>query len=516
MSARPSRTGLALALIGVATLAAYASSFLVPFQFDDFGRIANNTPLLRGEWVAALKWMGNSRLLPSLTLIGDYRLYGTDPPGYHLLNLIVHLLASVGVYALARVIYRRAVPRAAWPAEWEGVFALTASLVFACHPVQVEAVTYIIQRSAAMATMFYVWSVVCFLVARLDARDGRRGRTGRLYAAAVLLGLCALLSKENAVTLPLAWLLAEWCFVGRPPLRTLAAGGIGLLGACAAVIGLKGIFWGAIGAELPSASLFLRNVITSIASPAGQVQPLSDVPRYALTEATVVPRYLLLLVRPWGMNVDHDVIWQTQLTGAVAAGTAVIAGLAVAGIVSARRVPPVGFGLWWFLLTLSVESSLMPLPDAMAERRLYLAMPGVGLVVASAVVAAWQRLPRLTAVAAWTALASLTGLTFSRNLVWQSPLSLWRDAAEKSPGKMRPLLNLGVAHHQAGQLDDAVQAYCAALQLAPDDEVVRDNLETALDQLGKLVMAGTAVKQNPDGSVVIELPDVATFCPAQK
>ncbi|MEO8601133.1 MAG: hypothetical protein ABI629_01015 [bacterium] len=516
MSAGRPRTWLALVILCAATLVAYASSFLVPFQFDDFGRIANNAPLLAGEWVAALKWMGNSRLLPSLTLIADYRLYGTEPLGYHVLNLLVHLLATAGVYVLARVIYRRAVPRPAWPVELEGVFAASAALVFACHPAQVEAVTYIIQRAAAMSAMFYVWSVVCFLVARLDARDGRRDRTRRLYAAAAGLGVCALLSKENAITLPLAWLLAEACFVRRPHLRRIAAYVGGLLIAGAAILVLKGIFSGPSGAEMPSLGTFVRNVILSIASPAGRVQPLSDVARYALTQATVVPQYLLLIVRPWVLSVDHDVVWQTHVSAAVVAGAGLIAAVAIAGVALLRRAPQVGFGMLWWLLTVSVESSLMPLPDAMAERRLYLAMPGVGLVVASGVVAAWRRLPRLTASAAVAILLLLIGLTFSRNLVWQSTLSLWRDAADKAPGKMRPWLNLGVAYHQAGQLDDAVQAYCAALHLAPDDELIRDNLESALEEMGKMEMQGNVVKRNPDGSMIIELPDVSTFCPEQK
>jgi len=513
VSVRPSRPWLALAVLGAAGTAAYTSSFLVPFQFDDFGRIANNEALQRGDWVAALKWMGNSRLLPSATLLGDYWLYGTEPLGYHVVNLLVHLGAAAGVYALARVIYRRGLSPLRWPAELDNVFALSAAMLFACHPVQVEAVTYIIQRSAAMATLFYVWSVVAFLSARLDVRDGRSGRTGRLYVAALVLAGCALLSKENAITLPLAWLLAEWCFVGRTPRRALIVGIGGLLLTSAAVMVLKGIFSGATGAELPSPGVFLRNVVVSVTSPAGRVQPLSDVSRYALTQATVLPRYLLLIVRPWGLNVDHDVVWQTSASAAVIAGAVAIGIWAVVGILLAHRAPPVGFGLLWCLLTISVESSLMPLPDAMAERRLYLPMAGVALVAASGVVVVWRRMPRLTAATAWGVLTALVALTFARNLVWQSTLSLWRDAAEKSPGKLRPLVNLGVAHHQAGQLDEAVQAYCAALKISPDDDVVRDNLESALDELGRLEVSGTVVTKNPDGSMIMELPDVATFCP---
>ena len=100
-------------------------------------------------------------------------------------------------------------------------FAGAAAFLFACHPLQTQAVTYVIQRSAAMAGTFYVWSLVAYLAARARADAGRSSRVA--YGACVLLAVAAVLSKENAVTLPMAVVLTEWAFFGiRGKLRRAA------------------------------------------------------------------------------------------------------------------------------------------------------------------------------------------------------------------------------------------------------------------------------------------------------
>jgi len=397
VSARPPRVWLALALLCLATLAAYAPSFLVPFQFDDYGRIASNEALQRGELLAALGWLGNSRLLASLTLWVDYHIYGDAPAGYHLLSLALHLVAACGVFALAAALCATPRLRGRGTPAYVLALATAAALVFAVHPIQSEAVAYIIQRSAVMAAAFYVWAVVCYVRGRNRARGVEPGTPRPMYAAAAVLGLAALLSKENAATLPLVLLAAEWIFFGRPRRRLLLAGAALLLAVVGSVTLLKVSLFNPLRPSGEPYFTFWRRVELSMTGYATGSTLTMTPPAavYARTQTTVLPRYLGLLVAPWGLNVDHDVPWQSAFSASTAAGLLLVAALVAAALASARRAPLVSFGLWWFLLALAVESSVVPLADAMAERRLYLAMPGVGLAAGSGFAALWRRAPRL-------------------------------------------------------------------------------------------------------------------------
>ncbi|MDX2165975.1 MAG: tetratricopeptide repeat protein [Deltaproteobacteria bacterium] len=512
---RPPRVWLALALLCVTTLIAYAPSFLVPFQFDDYGRLANNEPLQNGQLWAALTWLGNTRLLSSWTLWLDYQLYGDQPVGYHLLNLTLHLSAACGVFALAVALCATPRLRGRWTPRGALVLATVAALVFALHPLQTEAVTYIIQRAAVMAAAFYVWAVVCYVRGRNRAAAGAPAAARRLYLTSAGLGVAALLSKENAATLPFVLLAAEWIFVARPRRRAVLAGAVVLLALALALVAMKAAMWNPLLADGTPRFTFAQRMVLSV-SGYGTGSTLTATPpaaTYALTQALVLPRYLVLLVLPWGLNVDPDVAWQTAPSAAVLGGAALVVGLMLAAVAAARRAPVIGFGLWWLLLALSIESSVIPLADAMAERRLYLAMPGVGLIAGTLAAGLWRRAPRPAALASGALITALAVLTFARLLVWQSPLTLWRDAADKSPGKARPWLNLGVAHSLEGRNDRAIDAYCRALALQPDDDLTRENLELALMETGRMDPTDGKPVAQQDGGVIYELPDAAAYCP---
>ncbi len=477
------RAAAALAAVLIATLLAYLPSLAAPFQFDDWARIADNPGLSDGRLGLALGWLGAWRVLPGLTVIANYRLGGTEPFGYHVVNLGLHLATVAAVFALARL--AAATPRLAGRAAARHplVTATVAALLVGCHPLQTQAVTYIIQRATVLATLGYVAAVACWLRARLVQRGARRGRAGVWFAAAATCGLAALLSKENAVTLPLTLLLAELVLLGaRPSRRALLAGAAGSLLALLVPLVLVVRAWRPVlpGGSAPGWGTRLWQMLFAPPAAMGTVDPLA----YLLTQCTVVPRYLALLVRPWGLNVDHDVPVAHAPTLAVVAGAALVLAVLAAGLAAARRAPLVGFGLLWLLVALSVESSVLPISDLMMEHRMYLAMPGVGLAAGALVAAARQRAPRLAVAGTLVAAVALVALTFARNQVWQSPVSLWLDATDKAPGRVRAWVNLGVAHHLAGNLPAALDAYCTAYALAPDDPIAQDNLAIAAEQLG--------------------------------
>jgi hypothetical protein len=465
---------LLLALVLAATAAAYARTFTVPFQFDDHDQILGN-PAFRDPTIERLFGWGRTRVIPFLTLALNHRLGGDDVVGYHLVNLAIHLLNCFLVFRLALALCATPRLRGSEIAEQKLVLATAAALVFACHPIQVQAVTYIVQRVAALAATFFIGSVLAYVTARRRQEEGEPG-AGTAFALCGLLALAAFFSKENTATLPLALLAVDAAFfpgasLGRSLLRVLPI--VVLLGAIPVVWLL---FWSApsrapIAAE-PNPLLRLLQA----GAPAGDVSPFN----YFLTQLTVIPRYLTLVFLPFGLNVDHDVPIVGGVSGPVVAGSLVVGSLLVAGLVAVRRLPLVGFGVIWFFVAIAVESSFLPITDAMMEHRIYLPMVGVSLVLAAGLARVHARLPALTNVLIPVLGAALVASTVARNEVWRSELSLWQDALAKSPGKARPHLNVGSALHRSGDSEAAIPYYCEALRLDPKSIPARSNLDIAL------------------------------------
>jgi hypothetical protein len=511
-----SRTALVFAAIALLTLVAYLPSFSAPFQFDDYSAIIDNAKEREEAGMSGLNWMG-ARILPAASFMLNYRIGGDQPFGYHVVNFAVHLLAGLAVFQLALALARTPRLRDTAPAREALVWAAVAALVFACHPIQTQAVTYIVQRMASMAAMFYLWGVVFYLWARL-AVDERSATF--CFAAAALSGLCAVLSKENAVSLPLALLLVEATFFGGIRgvwiVRLIP---LAILAGSVPILWHLWFSWDLMpGASLAERILRITRQTFSPARLGTSVSPLD----YFLTQGLVVPRYLGLTLAPLGLNVDHDIAVLHRLDLAAVAGLASLAALAVASLSLLRRLPIVSFALLWTLIALSVESSLLPLNDAMMEHRMYLALPGIALAAGAGIVWLRGRIRSVGTVAALVLVLVLPTLTYARNLVWGSTVSLWSDAARKSPRKARTQLNAGVAHHGERRLDEAVRYYCRALALHPSQgiaELANDNLEIALEDQGKLdgilreLVAKSPHRVGEDGTVKVEYDLAKAVCP---
>ena len=222
---------VALTVIAVITTFAYWPSLSVPFQFDDYARIVSNWRLQSGDWIKGIAHLGGVRILPSLTLLWNFRTSGDDTWNYHVLNLIVHLATTGMVFVMAWLLTGTRRLLATAVAAQPLFFASCAAALFACHPLQTQAVTYIIQRSSAMATLFYLLCVCAYIAGRIaQEKEATASATfpRRYFVLAILAAVAALLSKENAVTLPVAILLVEYAFFGPVRVANLLRAGIWL------------------------------------------------------------------------------------------------------------------------------------------------------------------------------------------------------------------------------------------------------------------------------------------------
>ncbi len=444
------RTGTVPRWVSVAALLAltfvtYWSSLWGEFVYDDLHTVRDNLGI-RG-FSAFWGYISQQfhRPLLMLSFAANYELGGLDPFGYHLVNVALHALNVLLVLGFARAALARVVPddsrhsseRAAW----------LAAALFALHPVQTEAVSYVASRSSVLSTSFMLAAVLTYL-RELETR----GATRTIWRG---LGLAwfvaAMATKEIALATPFLLVLVDRTLARRPG-RTRAwrdslrgvAPHLGLLAAAAAV------------------RIMIQHAVRT-----------PDITWSVLdhwrTELGVWLRYPQLALLPVNLNVDPSIPLARAWTWRERVGAGALVLSMLGAWLANRRVPLVTLAVGWFLMALA-PTSLIPLQDFIAERRLYLAMAG------PAILAGWA-LARIATHARWSRPASAATLalvtclaigTVSRNRVWASPLALWSDTVRKSPDKARPHGNLATALAQRGQIDAALAHYERALELNPE------------------------------------------------
>lgn len=493
-SASPRRRGDALALGVVALLGvlAYANAFHASFHFDD-GTFTDN-PALRdlGAYLGG-GWRGwPTRAVAYLTFALDYRIAGYDVRWYHAVNLAIHLVNAGLVYALVRTAFGTPRLAASVLAPVAPAIAFVAAALFVAHPIQTEAVTYVVQRLASLATTFYVLAVLSWARWRLAGGDERaRVRGAAWYATALVAAVAAMETKEIAFTLPAAIALWELSFHGRPDRVRLAAF----------------VPVAATSLIIPLALLGTAEPIGHLLSEARQVTSVqTHMPRadYLTTQLVVVSKYLRLVAWPAGQDVDHDqAVYRSLADPTVLACLSLLVALAALAAELHRRSSPsrgaravdpafrlVSFGIAWFFVAISVESSVIPIADVMFEHRVYL--PSVGLFAAIATAGAFAarrlagaRAARATVAGGLAVASALAVVTLARNEVWATDVTLWSDAAAKSPAKARPHYNLGLALAAAHREREAIPELLADVRIDPGHAPAYEDLALAYEATGR-------------------------------
>lgn len=480
-----------------ATWIAYWPSLSIPFLLDGHRTIRQNPLIQDWQGLHALWASDPARFVGMLTFVANHRFEHFEVRGYHLVNLVIHSLTICAVYALARALLRcpRVEPGLRGPGErW---IPIVAAAVFALHPLHVPAVSYIVQRFASLAALFYVAAVTSFVLFRLA--DSRGGRGGWL-SCCIVASFLAFLTKQNTVTLPLALLLAEWLFFYSPRRWTRWASLFGL-----SLLVMAGLSVALLGG--------LEGVL-SWTRWAGSMGSLSF-GDYLATQMRVLWEYVRMFVWPAGLHFDHEFaaaagFLDPRVLLAMAGHLAVI-GVAAGG---ARRAPLPALGVLLFYVAHGVES-VIPLSDLLVEHRTYL--PDVGLCLA----AAWliiQGLPRLVpgrVIAASLAVILVAAglMTHARNTLWQDPIALWRHSTELSPHKARGWSALAKRYILAGQTEAASQALAKSISLNasggggvdPMDLAnviatltLQDQLQEALDLSGRALATALPVQVRSD------------------
>jgi hypothetical protein len=484
------------AAFAVVLFVGYGHTLGYPYQYDDFSSIRDN-PVLRAPGDLAAIWgFRPSRTVTHLSLAWNLQL-AESTTGLRVVNIFIHAATSLLVGWIAAALWTRSAQRPPPPDPAPGssripplargrgraragtspggdlsAFGVGAcsALLFAAHPLATQAVTYIIQRGTSLAALLVLVAVAAFVRAR--ERAGYRWWAVS-WAAALMAGF----TKEIAVVLP-GLILAIERF-----LRGTGSRGGARSWQIAAYFLLPPVI--ALAASLPAAELGR--------APSG-LRETDEVSRmtYLLTQFTVIPRYLRLVVWPSGQSLDPDARWIQGPEAAAMLGLAGIVALCVLAIVLRHRLPLAALGVVWCLIGLLPESSIIPIRDPMVEHRMYL--PLVGLVWAGVAMGAFgHRLlaRRVRGSGRWApglALALvlvLAGVTHARNRVWRDELALWSDAVARAPNKGRPHNNRAFALEKLGRFAEAESAFRKAIALEPGYVIARMNLSSLYGRSGR-------------------------------
>jgi hypothetical protein len=413
---------IASLVIAVLVVIIYSNTLDASFHLDDFVHIEGNQLLKRQGSVLSLL-MSPERGISKASFALNYAYGGTDVTGYHVVNISIHIINSILVYFVLFFLFLRIKSLSSRAKR----LAFFSALIFAAHPIQTQAVTYITQRHEILSALFSLTALLFFLLA---LRAGSRAKRIILYALVPLSYFLAFNSKEIAITLPIIIFLCDYFFTsfrGNRGLRTRWA--------LHAVMAVLLIFF--MGKSLANMSVFvnLMEERADISAPvkraeSGEAKPEAQVDerakskpsagfaieglspaQYLLTEFNVLTYYIGLLALPVNQNIDYDFPISNSLfeTPQTSEGTrlnfaipAPIVSLVIIFIILSlslfllwrsvflerqeARIEGRGliasFFILWFFITLSPTSSILPIIDVIFEHRLYLASLGFFVIVA--------------------------------------------------------------------------------------------------------------------------------------
>ncbi len=470
--------------------------------------------------------------------------------------------------------------------HYSRLFALAVALLFVAHPVQTEAVTYVFQRFASLVSLFYLLSLVLYIKGRIRQAEAKvknemktkkhkelsSAYTFTCFFLSFISAVLAMKTKENAFTLPVIITLYEFLFFSGP----LKARVLRLVPFLLTMLIIPMTIMG-----LESTA---GEVISEIRDPGSLGYEELSGSEYLFTQIRVIITYIRLLLLPVNQNLVYDYpVYRSFFTPPVLFSFLFLAALFGAAVwlvyksrqgargkgqgeisdqqsaISSQPVedtplnPPlsrgevkrgvfhasrftlhlsrlIAFGVLWFFITLSVESSVIPIPMVMDEYRLYLPSVGFFIAIMSGatllVTRFSQKAPlpsgiegqlqttfhlsgftKIAAALFSVIVLALASATYARNALWKDKVSLWEDVVRKSPSSARAYNNLGLAFNEKGLREKAIGMYDRAIALNPRFALAYSNLGVAYARTGR---AGMAI-ENFQKAVSLDPKDVVAY-----
>lgn len=479
---------LLLLILPCFALAIYANTLGNGFVYDDKDTIVNNTlindltnlpKLFDKKEYFARSGEASYRPVVTLTYFLDYAIYGLNPRGYHLTNILLHTANVVLLYLFLASLNKE-------PEEFVNRYKLRhlfVALLFVTHPALTEAVNAISYREDLLTFLFYMTTLNLYLTVSQAAQPNNRTfSTLILYLFSCLTFLLALLSKEMAATLPLIVFLYEWVYGSNKKEINFNPYNIGYVAVTAFYLYLR--------------LYHFHNPMEG--NPMGW--GIAD--RF-LTLPYLILNYLKLIIFPVSLSADYFIMpVKSLLSTSFVAPSIIMIFLLVAAFTMKKGVKGIAFGILFFLATLIPVYNIIPITNPLAERYLYL--PTAGCIAIYDAFSSRLKALNLYLFIPFIAILFLYSIgAINRNKVWKDEYTLWSDAARKVPQDNRPYYNdLGNILYKQGRIEEAIKQYQMAIRLRPGFVEAYNNLGNVLAETGRFEEAvkqyQTALKLRPD------------------
>ncbi|MCP4345200.1 MAG: tetratricopeptide repeat protein [Desulfobacterales bacterium] len=453
----------------------YSNTLNGPFVFDDKLNIRDNSHIrltkltIEGIEKAGFESHASNRPVANITFALNYYLHKYNLPGYHLFNILIHIITGILLYFFVKTILKILNPNSENYNYQQPAFqiAFFTALIWLVHPVQTQSVTYIVQRMNIMAAMFYILSLLCYIKARISQKKIKKLT---LFTTSAFAGILGVGSKEIAVTLPFFIFFYEWYFFQKFNKRYLLFFLAGIL-IFFALFSLA--YLGASPVERILADYSFRDFTLK---------------QRVLTEFRVIIFYISLIIfpHPSRLNLVHDFPLSYSLADPITTLLCLLiitASIGLAFYLAKKKQALLSFCILWFFGNLLIESSVLGL-EIIFEHRIY--MPSMLMILMGVSLVYRLKIKRLP-----EALLIIISIFFSlwtheRNYIWSDDVLLWKDCVKKSPMKARPYGNLGTAFINRGLYKEAIPYLRKEAELAPSKK--RDALTQwglALRKIGK-------------------------------
>jgi len=449
------------------------------FVYDDFKIIVENCfikewkyfPKIFTKDYFTISGEMSYRPIVTISYFVDYAIWRLNPFGFHLTNVILHTLNAVLFYLLLNAVLQNK------------KIVLFSTLFFVTHLALVETINAVGYREDLLSATFLLVSLIYFVKSDnlLYRTNNQRGFT-LFYAISLIAYLCALFSKEMAITFPVLL-----------PLFTIFSGKKiwpGILKR------FKGIYIGYITVSL--FYIIIRFIVFRNHELKAAYQPGGFLVN-TLTMIKILASYIKLSFFPFNLNADYVVpLVKTPLEGSfILSITFLISIFIIFAILTKLRNMFACWMAWFFIMILPVMN-ILPIGNIMAERYLYI--PVMGFCVAKGILIyritdrtlSPRAIPLRRMVQLVLVILMIGGYGFSiiwKNGDWRDELTLWTKTIQRSPNSQRAHCNLGNVYMESGLIEKAQMEYQTALELNPKNANVHFNLGLAYETVGKATEA---------------------------
>jgi tetratricopeptide (TPR) repeat protein len=445
----------------------YSNTLNSAWQLDDYHNITENPAvqlssldkdsIIKSIYAAPTK-ENLYRPVAYLTFGLNWYFGQDEVSGYRIVNIVVHIFTAVFLFFTVLLLFQTSRLKK-WDQKNAYFIALLSASLWAVHPIQIQAVTYIVQRMASMAALFYIIGILCYLKARTVSCKRSQLLFVLLCAISYLL---AMGSKNNAILLPASLLLLEFLFFQDLTQKRTQKLAVTVFLGIAVAISIIGVF------------LFLDGNPEKIVK-GYENRPFTIFERI-LTQPRIILFYLSQIFYPVAsrFSITHDVMYSTSFFTpwtTLPSIVIVLLFLAVA-LWRIKKNPILSFAILFYFGNHAIESSIIPL-EMIFEHRNYL--PSFFLFVPVSIgikkafdhyYTAQKPMYYFLIFSVCVVLIGVGTSTYIRNWDWRSAKSIWEDAMQKAPNSARPLHNLAWGYYApTGQLDKAIELYERALRL---------------------------------------------------